>query len=396
MRLSRSHHRAGALVGALALAVPLATVTTAAHAAGSDLTYDRAETYVQIASGATATHTATCPSGSTAVNGSFHIDGDSVGEAADLVVRSSNQGSSARLWTVTLSNSSDDRVTGRVRATCLGNTTEGGQVLALTKHTGAADPFDGGYADTRASCPGSTAIGAGWSLSGDAYLIASSTDGSSWAHSFESAGAAATATSTVYCIGATATGGGKTVEVEAVEGVEATSTSIRDASSADATVSCPEGSFGVAGTFAELGAGVFYLGAESTYKNLRQRFYNDSGDEATVTTGVVCLTSRAPEVPEKTIREDDNTLVKIGNGARTKLSGWVVSDVTGSVTGKVFVKKSDGTKGARLATGKVTVTGAAPTEILMRVTGRFSNQGEALLVLSGRGVSNTYAVTINN
>lgn len=402
MRPSRIRTTTGAAAAAAALGLatlaPFATTAASARAA-SDLRYDRAETFVAVDAGKAATATATCPSGFVAVNGGFQVDADSAGEAADLVVGSSNQNAgNSRQWTATVSNGSDARVTGRVRATCLGATTAGGQALGFSKAESGAIAFADGYADATATCASGVPIGSGWALTGDAYLIASAPSGSGWKHSFESAGASSV-TSTAYCVGTTAGSGATAVTVGHVPDadVAAKATTVADGRPADTTSSCPEGSVAVAGSFAELEAGVYALGAESAGRDMRQRFYNDSGASSTLTTDVVCLTSSAVAPAEPTIREDDNKVYSVGTGARAKVSAFVIcSSACGTVTGKLFVKKADGSKGARLATGKVTYDATKPAaELLMRKKGSWSGTTSGILVLSGKGVSSTQTVTID-
>lgn len=401
MRPSRIRTTTGAAAAAAALGLatlaPFATTAASARAA-SDLRYDRAETFVAVDAGKAATATATCPSGFVAVNGGFQVDADSAGEAADLVVGSSNQNAgNSRQWTATVSNGSDARVTGRVRATCLGATTAGGQALGFSKAESGAVAFADGYADATATCASGVPIGSGWALTGDAYLIASAPSGSGWKHSFESAGASSV-TSTAYCVGTTAGSGATAVTVGHVPDTDVAgkATTVADGRPADTTSTCPEGSVAVAGTFAELAAGVYSLGAESAGRDLRQRFYNDSGATTTVTTDVVCLTSATPAAPAPSITEDDKTLTRSGPADRLRLSGFITcSQACGTVTGKVFAVAANGGKGARIATGKVRVAGAgAETQILMRTTGAFTGQPAGILVLSGGGVTSTHSVTI--
>lgn len=402
MRSSRSHHRAGALLGALALAVSMGTVTTAAHAAGSDLKYEKAETFVAVDAGATMTAAAACPAGYTAINGSFYVDSDSAGESNDLAVVASQRGSDARQWTATVSNGSAARVTGRVRVTCLGNTTVGGQAVSFGSSSDSDEFGDvevDGFGTTDADCPPGTpvAVGAGWTLTaGDAYLVASSTGGSDWLHSFEGAGADEV-TTIVYCVGATATTGTTSVKVQAVEPakVPAKTSSFRDGTSTDAVMVCPEGSHAVAGTFNEVPAGVSYLGAESSHKELRQRFHNDSGATATVTTDVVCLTSSAVTPDGPTITEDNDAVNKRVIGGKNYLTAVVTcanfNPQCRTITGKAFLQNSDGSRGARVATGKVKY--AAPsTGLRMRIGGTATVDAGAdklILVLKANGVTVT-------
>lgn len=369
MRIWRARRRTGALLCALALALPLAAATTPAHAAVSDLTYSRAQTFVAVDPGATASATATCPVGTIAINGSFQVDSDHTGRAADLGI-GQNRRTGFRDWTATVSNGSPVRITGNVRVTCLGTTTAGGHVLGFGQGT-ASDPFGDleldGFGNTTATCPAAqpVAVGAGWELTGgDAYLNASTSDGSSWTYSFEGAGATAVS-SWVYCIddGAVAGAEAVTIGLLPTAAVPPTSSLVADGSSWDATSSCPVDSLAVAGTFETLGAGVYHLGAESASRELRQRFYNDSGASSTVTTDVVCLASAAVPPPPRTITEDNDKVNKRVIAGKTFLAARVTCSnfpaSCGTVVAKAFVQNSDGSRGPRVATGKVRYSGPA-------------------------------------
>ena len=204
MRSSRARRRTGALLGALALALPLTATTAPAHAAASDLTYSKAQTFVAVEPGASASAKATCPVGMVAVNGSFQVDSDHTGRAADLSITESRR-TATREWTAAVSNGSPARVTGNVRVTCMGAATAGGAAISYGEGA-ASDTFgdveEDGTGATTATCPGAQpiAIGSGWKLTGgDAYLTASGSDGTSWSHSFEGAGATSVE-SYVYCV----------------------------------------------------------------------------------------------------------------------------------------------------------------------------------------------------
>ncbi len=397
MRNSRVKHLTGAMWGALALTVPLVAVSTPASAAGADLSYTRTGKFVEVAAGATATDSVSCPSGYTAVDGGFQVDADSVGESTDVVVTSSNRGNAAGKWTTSVSNGSGDRITGRVRVTCLGNKTVGGQ--SLTFGTGQATvPFGttatDWFATAAAACPGSATIpvGSGWTLDGDAYLLSSTVSGSTWTHYFEGAGAGSV-TSTVYCVATSATSSAGEVTLSTVPSTTAgAETTVRDGSAADATASCPEGSLAVTGTFAELTSGVYYLGSESAYKDVRQRFYNDSGASAKVSTDAVCLASSAEAAPEPSISLDGGLTMRTA-GSKTYLVGDVtcanVSPQCRTVTGKVFEQKNNGSRGARVATGKTKYAGAG-TDLRMRVLdgpGVSSPSGMFIVVLKANGIT---------
>lgn len=197
-------------------------------------------------------------------------------------------------------------------------------------------------------------------------------------------------TSYVYCVGSSAS---STVVSLAPDGdVAATTTDIDDGRPADVSSTCLEGAVAVAGTFSELPSGVYALGAESAGRDLRQRFYNDSGDEASVTSDVVCLTSSAP-APALTVTGND--LIESGTGPRTSLAGEVTSSRAGTITGKLF-EKIGNAKGARLATGKVKVSTAGGTATLrLKVNANYTGQAQGILVLSGAGVTTTQTVDIS-
>lgn len=396
MRMPRTRRAAAIAFATAGLCLTtLAPFTAPAANAGSatDLRYDRSETFVALNSGATATATATCPSGFVAVNGGFHVDSDSAGEAADVAITASNRVSAnTRQWTATVSNGSDARVTGRIRVTCLGATTVGGTAITVTPASQNFTFFEDGYGEGSAQCAEGIPVGSGWSLNGDAYLTTSALSGSTWSHTFQSADAT-TGNSTVYCASSTSV-------TLAYTDVAAKTTTIADSRAGEATLSCADGSFAVAGTFAELDGGVYALGAESAGRDLRQRFYNDSGASTTVTYDVVCLTSSAPT---PVLKEDDEKLVLKTVNGRTTLVANVESSKAGTVTGKVFELKAGDVKGVRYATGKVKMvaTTSAPTayagKLFMKVNSAFKDKSPttAILVLSGGGVTTTKAVTIS-
>lgn len=400
MRISRARRRTGALLCALALALPLAAATTPAHAAASDLTYSRAQTFVAVDPGASATATATCPVGTVAVNGSFQVDSDHTGRAADLSIGQSRR-TAARDWTATVSNGSPVRITGNVRVTCLGATTAGGQALSFGEAS-ATDAFgtvdDDGFGTTTAACPSAqpVAVGSGWALTGgDAYLTTSSSDGTSWSHEFEGAGATSVQ-SWVYCVDDSAGTGATAVTIGLLPtaAVAPTSRSVADGASTDTVSTCPVDSLAVAGTFETLGAGVYHLGAESATRNLRQRFYNDSGATSTVTTDVLCLASAAVEPPQRSVTEDDDALTlrtasdKTFLVARVTCSNFPAS--CGTVVAKAFVQNGDGSRGTRVATGKVRYNGPA-TPMRLQVSRADLVSGPAvdrlILVLAAGGTT---------
>lgn len=399
MRISRTRRRTGALLSALALALPLAAATVPAHAAAADLTYSRAQTFVAVDPGASATATATCPVGTVAVNGSFQVDSDHTGRAADLSIGQSRR-TAARDWTATVSNGSPVRITGNVRVTCLGATTAGGQALSFGEAS-AADSFGtvelDGLGTTTATCPGThpVAVGSGWALTGgDAYLTTSGSDGESWTHEFEGAGATSV-DSWVYCVddGAGTGADAVTIGLLPTTAVAPTSRSFADGASTDTVSTCPVDSLAVAGTFETLGAGVYHLGAESATRNLRQRFYNDSGATSTVTTDVLCLASAAVEPPERSVTENDDALTLLVRGktflvARVTCSNFPAS--CGTVVAKAFVQNGNGSRGARVATGKVRYSGA-DTPMRLQVSRTDLVPGAAtdalILVLSAGGTT---------
>jgi hypothetical protein len=388
-------------LGALALALPLTATTAPAHAAASDLTYSKAQTFVAVEPGASASAKATCPVGMVAVNGSFQVDSDHTGRAADLSITESRR-TATREWTAAVSNGSPARVTGNVRVTCLGAATAGGAAISYGEGA-ASDTFgdveEDGTGATTATCPGAQpiAIGSGWKLTGgDAYLTASGSDGTSWSHSFEGAGATSVE-SYVYCVDDGAGAGATAVTIGLVPTAEVppASKSLTDGSSWDATATCPVDSLAVAGTFEALGAGVYQLGSESATRTMRQRFYNDSGAASTVTTDVVCLTSTAvapPASPERSVTENDDTLTLKTIGGKTFLIAKVTCNnftYAGTVVAKAFKQNANGSRGARVATGKMRYSGATTTMRLQVSSTVAAPATDALILVLSAGDTTT-------
>ena len=121
-------------------------------------------------------------------------------------------------------------------------------------------------------------------------------------------------------------------------------------------------------------------------------FLGGVGTASAATTDVVCLTSAAVPAPARAITEDNNRLNRPVVNGKTFLSGRVTCSnfpaSCGTIVGKAFVQNGDGTRGARLATGKARYAGAnTPIRLQVSPGAGVASGDVVILVLSAGGTT---------
>ena len=415
MRLPRTRRAAAVALATAGLCLTTlapfsATTANAVDSNDATLQYQRGQSFVALDPGGSGSFDAVCPAGYYAVNGGFQLDGGSTHTSRDTCVMASwavagvdvdpGAGVDTReVWRVEVDNASEERITGRVNAACLGGTTEGSDKHPVTvTDTGWAvstttEDGNGYFTQASDSCGSAIPVGSMYRVDQPALQVAATTDGTSWTLSFESYAATNELWVSSRCL-ATTTGtvGGHYTLVQKVTPDPATkSGTIANATSGEINAVCPSGSLALAGEFYKAGgnpveSGVIPLGGEPRSEAVSQRFYNDSGASADVTTSAICV--KGAVIPPAQQVVGATNIVRNGAGTR------VLADVSctlgcGTVTGKLYVKTGPTTLGSQVAFGKVVLGNATSGALRLRVKSTIGNLGGGsyTLVLSGRGFS---------
>ena len=414
MRLTRTG-RAGSVVLATAalclttLAPFGATTANAADSNDATLQYQRGQSFVALDAGDVGSFDAVCPAGYYAVNGGFQLDGGSTHNSRDTFVMASwavpnvdvdpGAGVDARqVWRVEVQNDSEERITGRVNAVCLGGTTEGADKHPITvtetgwTATTTSEDGNGYFTQASGSCGDAIPVGSMYRVAKPALQVAATTDGDAWTLVFESYADTNQLWVSSRCL-ATTTGtvAGHHTLVQSVAPDPATkAASIANATSGEINAVCPAGSLAMAGEFYRSGggkdpveSGVVPLGGEPRSETASQRFYNDSGAAAGVTTAAICVQGADVPEPEQVV----------STGATAVNGKKVIIPVScslgcGALTGKLFLMNGNDL-GPQIAYGKLVLGNDTSGNLKLRLRGNYilNNAWDYTLVLTGRGFS---------